>query len=351
MQQAIQNTPSINLKQRWADFREDYPQIRIRDAANQLSVTEVELLATSCGDSVIRLRSEWDALFKQLNTLGRVMALTRNAHAVHERHGVYNNVKITGPMGLVLDAEIDLRLFLAKWDVGFAVKEESKQGLRHSLQFFDKCGTAVHKIYLTDMSNLLAYNKLVKQFRAENQSSMQNIVDKPENTPELADTEIDIDGLYVDWDNLQDVHDFFALLKKYQVSREQALRLAGDERAYRVKPNSFRELLTQAKDAQLPIMLFVGSPGCIQIHTGTVNKLVATDDWFNVLDPDFNLHVREDQIASAWVVKKPSTDGQISSLELFDAHGELILQMFGKRKPGIPENTDWRNTLSLLSPL
>jgi putative hemin transport protein len=64
--------------------------------------------------------------------------------------------------------------------------------------------------------------------------------------------------------------------------------------------------------------------------------------WFNVLDDSFNLHLREDRIASAFVVWKPTDDGVVTSLELFDAEGELIASLFGKRKPGQPEDEAWR---------
>ena len=32
----------------------------------------------------------------------------------------------------------------------------------------------------------------------------------------------------------------------------------------------------------------------------------------------------------------------ITSWEAFDAKGELIVQLFGARKPGVPERDDWR---------
>jgi putative hemin transport protein len=32
----------------------------------------------------------------------------------------------------------------------------------------------------------------------------------------------------------------------------------------------------------------------------------------------------------------------ITSWEAFDAEGELVLQLFGARKPGQPERPDWR---------
>ena len=54
------------------------------------------------------------------------------------------------------------------------------------------------------------------------------------------------------------------------------------------------------------------------------------------------MHLREDHVASAWVVKKPTEDGVVTSLELFDADGKQITLIFGKRKPGIPEREEWR---------
>ena len=50
-------------------------------------------------------------------------------------------------------------------------------------------------------------------------------------------------------------------------------------------------------------MVFVGNRGCIQIHSGTVTKLVEAGPWFNVFDSQFNLHLREDKIAEIWVTK------------------------------------------------
>jgi putative hemin transport protein len=69
-----------------------------------------------------------------------------------------------------------------------------------------------------------------------------------------------------------------------------------------------------------------------------------------VLDADFNLHLREDHVASAWVVRKPTSDGLVSSLELFDAAGEPIAMFFGERKPGRPELCAWRELLEGVAP-
>jgi putative hemin transport protein len=158
----------------------------------------------------------------------------------------------------------------------------------------------------------------------------------------LRDEAVDAAALREGWRALRDPHDFFALLRKHQVTRTQALRLAGAEFARRVADASMGRVLDAAAASGLPIMVFVGSPGVVQIHTGPVRTVKRMGPWLNVLDEDFNLHLREDHVAESWVVKKPTPEGPVTSLELYDARGGQIAQVFGKRKPGIPELAEWR---------
>ena len=124
-----------------------------------------------------------------------------------------------------------------------------------------------------------------------------------------------------------------------------ALRLADPAFVQPVEPGpgaAARELLKAAADSGTPIMVFVGNPGMIQIHTGPVHRVQVLGPWLNVLDPGFNLHLREDHIASAWVVRKPTSDGLVTSLELFDAEGRNFAMVFGERKPKQAELETWR---------
>jgi putative hemin transport protein len=138
-------------------------------------------------------------------------------------------------------------------------------------------------------------------------------------------------------------------LRKFKVSRTQALRLAPYGFARELNVEAFKEACEMCAQNQVPVMIFVPNSGCIQIHSGNITKLVAMGPWYNVLDPEFNLHLREDAIATTWHVTKPSTDGDVNSIELFDANGEMILQIFGKRKPGVPELAEWRSLINGLT--
>lgn len=330
------------IKAQWDAFKEQNPKVRIRDAAKQLGVSEADLVNTGIGVNVVRLKNEFPELLKEVNTLGKVMALTRNDYCVHERKGIYKKATFNGHVGLVVTPDIDLRLFMSQWAFGFAVNESD----RHSLQFFDKSGEAVHKIYLIEDSDKQAYQELVAKYTAEDQQETLTVLPASAPTAELPDSEINVAEFQEGWKALQDTHEFHPLLKKYQITRTQALRLAPDDYAVRLEVATLKTILENASARGQEIMVFTGSAGCIQIHTGPIVKLVETGPWFNVLDPDFNMHLRLDGIDTVWLVKKPTNDGWVHSIEVFDKDGNTIVQFFGKRKPGIPESEGWRTLLT-----
>lgn len=342
-------TETQSLKERWDKFRQENPKTRIRDAAGELGVTEAQLVATSCCESVVRLEGDWTALVKEFPRLGRIMCLTRNEAAVHERYGEFRQVDFFHGMGQVVGPDIDLRLFMSQWKHGFAVTDKTPDGERSSFQFFDKQGNAIHKVYLQKESNYGGYGELLNRFRSPDQSQDLVVEPAPTRSAPLPDTEIDVQGFQEAWLALKDTHAFFGLLQKFRVQREQALRLAPPSYARRIEIPSVRALLEDASASKLPIMVFIGNQGCIQIHTGLVENIkMFGQDWLNVLDDEFNMHMRLPLAQSAWVVRKPTTDGFVTSVEVFDAAGELIVQFFGKRKPGKHENEDWRKLVEKL---
>lgn len=338
-----QAMPPLQLQQAWQRLRESEPNLRARDLAERLGVSEGELVASRCGDGVIRLDGPWADLIRALPALGRVMILTRNDSCVHEKKGCFDHVDLGPAMGVVLNGAIDLRVFLTHWKSGFAVREASHGRQLQSLQFFDGDGRAVHKVYRTDDTDAAAWNSLVGGFAAAVQSPLLEVRSVADPLPRrLHDDAVALDSLRAGWRAMRDPHDFYALLKRHKVTRAQALRLVGPEFARPVGKGAIRTVLHVAATDGLPIMVFTGSPGVVQIHTGPVRNVRTVGPWLNVLDEDFNLHLREDHVAESWVVKKPTPDGAVTSLELYDAQGGQIVQVFGERKPGVPERDDWR---------
>ena len=336
-----------DLAARWNQLRDEKPALRIRDAAASLGVSEAELVALGTGRTATPLDGEWRAILNEMPAVGRVMCLTRNEDCVHERHGRFEDVQVAGPHGLVLGADIDLRLFLGQWKLGFAVREPLKTGERLSLQFFDASGDAVHKIYATDETDRAAFDALIARHTAAGSPTLA-LAPRAADPVDRPDSEIDVEGLRTAWRNMRDTHEFFGMLGKFKVGRMQALRLVGDEFVRELPARALRAAMEAAAEEKTSIMIFVGSRGCIQIHTGRIARLLDTHGWFNILDPDFNLHLRESAVARVFSVRKPTDDGVVTSIEAFDGRNRNILLMFGERKPGKPELDPWRAIVARL---
>lgn len=339
------NPLTQNLKEKWNALTAENPRLRIRNAAQELGVSEMELLATNIGEGVTILNPDFANILQEVEKLGKVMALTRNEECVHERKGIYQNPDFSSPHAqLFVGADIDLRIFLNSWKHAFAVVDGDKK----SLQFFGKDGLALHKIYLTIDSNESAYDELVKKYSADNQEVVFEVEVIPGKPAEKPDSEVDVEGFQNDWKNLKDTHDFFMMTRKYGVSRTQALRLAPEGFAQKIDNSKVVNLLEDASKKQIPIMVFVGNRGIIQIHTGNVNNVLWHEQWFNVMDPEFNLHLDTNTITETWIVKKPTEDGEVTAIEVFNNEGDFIVQLFGKRKPGIPELQEWKDLVKTL---
>jgi len=333
---------TTSLKSQWKAFRKENPKVRIRDAARQLETTEAEILAAFAGSSVLLLNKEFPALVQRLPELGRIMALTRNEYCVHERKGVFENISVEGGhVGVVTGEDIDLRIFFRQWAFAFALFADEEAGFKESLQIFDHQGTAILKIFLQDDSDREAYGRIVRAFSAPSQTIVLSILPQP--APAVYhDDAVDEDAFRADWGELQDTHAFFGMLQKHKVSRLHALHIAGDAFAAQVSNDTVVDLLNRASAGGWEIMVFVSNHGNIQIHTGPVTNILPIPGWINVMDPNFNLHLRLPEIRESWAVMKPTADGPVHSLELFDDKNEMIVQFFGRRKPGIPENRVWQ---------
>ena len=330
------------LKERFESYKLQNPSSRIREAAKQLGVSEAELV--SIGSDNILLLPEFSSILNDIPELGEVMALTRNNYAVHERKGIYTKASFHGQIGLVTNPDIDLRLFMTAWTYVFAVNENN----RKSIQFFDRFGEAIHKIYLTENSNANAFERLVAKYILNDPPTIQIEVKPFQASIEKLDEDIDVNGFQNEWKSLQDTHDFFGILKKYEVSRLQSMRLAPKGFTYNIPVGQAESLLNLVSSSGIEFMVFAGNKSCLQIHTGKAEKIVRTGPWINILDDKFNLHLNDTEIDSLWIVKKPTNLGLVHSIEAFDREGNLIIQFFGKRKPSIPESEDWRKIVKTI---
>lgn len=318
-------------------LRAENPKPRARDFAAAHGLTEAELVAAFTGHGATPIVADPDRLIPWAGRLGEVMALTRNEHCVHERMGVYSDYRTGAFASMVLDREIDLRIFPKHWAHAFAVEEAAEGGPRRSLQVFDAAGDAVHKVHLKPQSRHDLWADLIGNMRI----APQPLDLSPRRPADPARGEAaGAPALRAAWDRMTDTHQFLGMVKGQGMNRLGAYRVAGAPYAERLEPGAVTLTLRRAAEGGIPLMVFVGNAGCIQIHGGPIANIVPMGPWINVMDPRFNLHLRADRLAEVYRVWKPTRTGDVFSVEGFAADGELILQLFGYRKdtPAEPWN-------------
>ena len=328
--------------------RQDNPKPRERDFARDLGIAEADYLAAHIGAdgalSVRRILASPRELLDELPKLGEVMSLTRNDSAVHETIGTFGRFMASGSAAAVFGDNINLRLFFRHWAHGFAVEKRDGDSVRRSLQFFDPAGDAIQKIHLRPASDLAAYEALVARLIAPDQSPA--ITTTPySQTPEEAVTTSDFtrrDDLRSRWTTMTDVHQFWDILQQVGVSRHVAVQCVGEDCAWPLETGAIATILDQVAAREIDAMCFVGSRGCTQIYGGPIRNIKPMGPWLNIMDPGFHLHLRTDQIAEVWALRRPIAEGQLSSVEAYDAEGRLIIQFFGARQNGHDEPAEWR---------
>ena len=261
-----------------------------RDIAAEMGISEAELTAARLG---------------------------RNEYAVHEQVGQFTHQHLSGHAGLVLNPRaLDLRLFLSQWASAFHLNDNGRQ----SIQFFDHHGDALLKVYATTQTDMAAWETLIAEYRV---AAPAPLTLRPLEPVKYADT-ADGAALENDWRAMTDVHQFFGLLRKYQLSRQQAFRLVSDDLACRVDRHALPSLLETVRQEGNEIMIFVGNRGCVQIFTGALEKLAPMRGWLNIFNTTFTLHLREESLDEVWVTRKPTSDGHVTSVELFAKDGTQI---------------------------
>jgi len=326
------------------------PKMRDRDLADHLGISEAALVAAHVGHTATRIKSHPDDVMPAIKTLGEVMALTRNESCVHERVGTFEDYRSGQHAAMVLGPDIDTRIFPKHWAFGFAIETTTDTGPRRTLQFFDHAGDALQKVFLRPTSDHDAWAPLGAALTLDDQSDTITVTartptERARSVPEKRDILVD------EWKKMTDTHQFNRLTSKLGMNRLGAYRLAGGPFVRRVAPACVADWLDAVSAKKQKVILFVGNQGNIQIHWGTLDTVKPMGPWLNVLDPNFNLHLRGDHIAEVYIVDKPTKRGAAVSIEAFDIAGGLIFQCFGQRDGENDTLDTWHGLLDALPTL
>lgn len=292
---------------------------------------------TDSETGLLRLEVDWPVALPRLDALGPVRVVTANSAIIHEKIGRFGNVSGNGHAIIVLNRDVDLRIFPRHW------RRTAYDPAAGAILIRNAAGQPVHTIHRTAETDGAAWDTFLAAHRTDGDVADEvESGEEPVQTVATVPAGIDVAGLRAAWAAMADVHEFHGMLKRFGVARLDAMRLAGGEFAREIPLAAVTGLLQSARDDRMEIMIFVGNAGCIQIHTGTIATLRTAGERLDIDDPAFRLHCDTARLSSAWVVFKPTDKGGITTVELYNAQGENCAILCGQRDEDKPERTEWR---------
>ncbi|ULB12429.1 hemin-degrading factor (plasmid) [Cereibacter azotoformans] len=289
---------------------------------------------TDLPEGSVALAAHPDRLIPALDGLGPLVAATANPACRIARTGPYRDYQGGSHASMVFDEAVDLRFFPAHWVQARAVMAEGTR----AIHVFDAAGDAVHCITATEGTDAGRWADLVTRLATD--EAPPPLTERPAPEAPRANP-ARVDELRADWDRMTDTHQFLRLVARLKMNRLGAYRIAGEPYARTLAPAAVPQLLRAASADGLPLMAFVGNRGCIQIHGGPIPGLAVDSDRLTVRNPDLSFDLDCARIAEVWAVTKPTRAGPALSVEVFEADGSLIAQLFGLRRAGDAAVAAW----------
>lgn len=368
----------VNIRDKYTDKYSKVPTRNV-DAVKLLGITEGRLLSAQqvltlpkvkeryqsllnylkqnkTAILTVALRESWADIINYSQSFGEVMAVTRNDACIHEkicRYGSclnYGNPRTIG----AISGELNLQLSYEHWYSGFFVIENKGGCFVKSLQFFNDIGVPIHKVYIREKLNDDIYDEFLAAFAKEQYSDDSKLIEviKFHETPKhpylnvVKESKLDLHAFRRSWSEMREDLDLSRVLIEFEVGRLQAYRLVGSDYALKIDKDAVYDILKGAGDHRIRLAVSVGNDGVMQTHQGLIYQITSMGDWISILDGDFNLHIREAMVHSAWIINKPSIDGIQSSLELFDRNGRCVAIVSAAQDSVESSQCQWRKLLT-----
>lgn len=251
----------------------------------KIGAAEVEAAVAACGAGATHLVADSRAVYERLSRLAPVLAVTRNGAAALETRGAYAR---PGFDGTSLGGSVQLRMRAPAWSHVFAFGPAGGRALRR-LAVFGPDGAAVHEATVQDPAVAEAFDAAFADLVSPDQSPAVAIRPLPAGSAG---------------------------------DRLEELRFADAARAWPVVPASLGTLLEGAAREAVPLAVTVANAGTRQRWEGSMRTARQVGQWVTVLDDGARLQVRGDRIVHAWVARRYTMPGTLTTLELFDATGE-----------------------------
>lgn len=281
-----------------------------------------------------RLQPQWPGIVSAMAAGGEVACTVGHADCALTR-----TVPCRPDSGLDLDFDA--------WCHGFAVRQNQSGGSpTHSLQFIAADGRPIVKFVLTARKAAAVFSDRIETFGTRAATAGAVLQDGGAALARLRGGSAE--HLRQAWASLRHADAVAALFRRLGVSELQAVQGLGADYASPLAVESAQELLSRAAQAGLAVRVCGSVNGAALRWSGQFSRIAVAGACVTATAPDALLWWQEDRVASAWLVKTPTSVGLGHALALFDHQGGPMLRIESARQPGRPEPCQWRELLCSL---
>lgn len=255
----------------------------------------------------IDLWTRWPAMLAGLQSLGEMLVLTRNEHAVLGRYMTYPELKFDAVTGCGWDEEGDFDFDLRCWSRAFARCEQTAEGRIYKAEFLDARRQAFHAAVLTPASHTGAFAEWVQTHQAVGNEPPAIWPDEPEipGESEISD---------------RDHRDF--------------------------SPSALLPLFGELVRREQPMRALVGHDGAVQSHSFIPHRTRTTGPWLFCTSDDTALHFDTSGVAAVKLHALEMGGYRCWSLKAYHPNGRLLFIL----TPSTPaQRQDWNRLVHSLA--
>ncbi len=340
----IEQTPLYKTHKNLCD---KYDELSATDIKKALGLSELEIVDQQLGLRSILLKADFLPLINSLSSLGYTLTSLYNNAVVQECKGFYMATVYENTISILVSnaKEVEVSVLLNNWHSVYAVRELSESGYRYSLQIFGEDGRVIQKIFMQPQSNFYAYQTIIanhEYYALEATPKLKRPASDSYSDENDRGMDIDVRALILDWRKKQSINHAELLVKKYGVSYQQMYRCIGDVYAEEFSAKKLQTIMEQVTQRNILVTFRTSNKGALQDYTGMLSNVYAKGDHLYCIAADFSLRILETAIANAWLVRKATAGGIVTSLEFYGSCGSQLLKIHGEYDAKYGEGIYWK---------
>mgnify|MGYP001591786281 CR=1 FL=1 len=274
---------------------------------------------------------QWTEIFNQQLTGQRVSIITDNGDIKIYQSGELGQLRLYGEMGLLHGGDLDMYFYTENWR-NINHHQEKTTG---SLICHDDSQHKAWQLRSSQLNKVLPYPSLSVSLPAQQQVAAQQA--KP--------TSVEINELRQMWASLTQVHQFYDMLSVFKLGLLDAIKLMRGQWTHPISSCQLTRFLQQCLEHNLNSKILAGNRGILHVLKTPILYINQDSSTLAVSGHHYSCEINLHAIKQVWLVKRATKQGVVHSLEAFDSHDRLIVQIQEQRDGNRAESDLWTRCL------